>query len=1330
MNRNHLGRKLLITATAIFALLAGQYFVRPNRWATKNLLVPKSKQASTDYMLSSLNVTSIAQDAKKLVWIGTSAGINVYNGQDYIQFFHDPQDSTALPDDYINVLHRDQRGRMWIGTQNGLARYEGGYRFRRIALPTSHCNILTVNDEESVNSTSAGGQSGIVVSNGKEYFRIDSNDHVKPIRCTSLPHDMPQISPGIDCVLQKPKELISAVFKDAGGNLWIGFRNAGYQVVSENISAYKQANDNPLATVTKGKDITCLTTVGNHILAGTTLRLYVYGATANMTHPKGEEHLQEGRKPQDFYYKDLFQGDTAALLNNVVAYDDTHAWLVGNHQILSCRLLGDRISTLDRISSPSPIGTGVRQGASLYASCQAPYIIRYRFGSSQADNIPFTSPWYDEETQLAALHDGSILLFMKNMHFAILSPKTQQIKEFDVPMEGYVDPAFVRQDSRGKIWLGTKRSGLYLLDIRQKKVERMNFVSDVHIQGLLEDNLHQIWITTLKDAICYQPATGAVLMNSLVSSSQNAWNRQYFDNSLCLSPKGNVVFGSSDGCIFLPQEAGDKMLIANKRPVANSAAATRQAGKARQHAHYDQSRALEKGLCIYALDVKTKGGTNLVLTDPVNDTDHYTFAHDENDLTLSFFYPNYSHRSSLMYQCKLDGLDNDWHEPTYQHVAHFANLSPGKYTFRLRMVSSRNLPPLAERSVTITILPAPWFSAAAWWLYICILAFLIYYINTLYLRIRTNRLLLLQEQHEREREQQTNEMNMSFFANISHEFRNPITIIAGPLLALKNDASLSAAAQQTLDRVCLSVNRMLRLIDQMLDFNQLETDALRLKVAHVDAREELRPLFAAFEESTRVRGIRLEISFAEGDYDGWVDTDKLEKIMSNLFTNALKHTANHGVIRIAVECRTGKDAEGKGSETSVESGSRMLDVSIWNSGEKIAEDKLQDVFKRYYQLSNAQGLHHYGWGTGIGLYYVKRLVGLHHGEIGVRNTLTEGVEFRFCLPIDKEVYKISEQVEHKTGVMQIPVGGVKSEEGRVKSEEREVKSEEGRVKSEEWEGKSEEREVKSEEGRVKNQTAEGEPAASAKPKVLIVDDDVDVAQYIRSILAQDYIVENRYSAEEALADLEQVRPDIILSDIIMGKMSGYDFCKTLKSNLSFSHIPVILITAKSNMNEQIAGLKLGAVAYITKPFDPFYLKAMVETQLHSMDTLRKRLGENTGTDALPAKEAAALSEQDRKFMDELYALMEKRSAEMELNVTTICHDLLISQSKFNYKLKELTGDTPGTFFRKYKLNKAAQWLKDGKYNVSEVAVMTGFSTAAHFSVAFKKQFGVTPSEFQ
>ena len=325
---------------------------------------------------------------------------------------------------------------------------------------------------------------------------------------------------------------------------------------------------------------------------------------------------------------------------------------------------------------------------------------------------------------------------------------------------------------------------------------------------------------------------------------------------------------------------------------------------------------------------------------------------------------------------------------------------------------------------------------------------------------------------------------------------------------------------------------------------------------------------------------------------------------------------------------------------------------------------------------------------------------LHHGSIMVKNvhavsetsaeaSLRNGVEFTFSLPMDRSIYNKVEIAEQVRRVMQIPL----NEECSM--------------------------EAKTEESKNLN-----------RPKILVVDDDVDVAQYLRHIFASDYEVVNRYSAEEALEDLEEVKPDLILSDIIMDKMSGYEFCRVLKNDLMFSHIPVILITAMSKMNEQIEGLKLGAVAYVTKPFDPAYLKALVVSQLQNMQTLRQRLGESTETQTLSEKVADTLSEQDRKFMDELYQLMEKHSKEQDLSVSTMCKDMLISPAKFNYKVKELTGETPGTFFRKYKLNRAAVLLREGKLNVSEIAVLTGFSTAAHFSVAFKKQFGVSPSEYQ
>lgn len=880
---------------------------------------------------------------------------------------------------------------------------------------------------------------------------------------------------------------------------------------------------------------------------------------------------------------------------------------------------------------------------------------------------------------MAKLSNGDIMLFMSGGHLAIFSPKTGKMKELKVagmPQYGNLDPAFVRQDSYGNLWLGTMRDGLYFMDMKKLYMCRVNVLGDAHIEAMVEDANRQVWVTTMRNAFFLSYANRAFLMSSLLSASQDPDDWQFYVNSACLSPSGSVVFGSSNGCKFMPPQAMNTDFLRTYAGI---------------HAC--------KMLSVYGLEVKNLEGKVFAVTDEVSQLDSYTFTYDENDLKFSFYYPSFSRRSVLMCQYRLEGYDKDWQAPTYERVAHYSNLAPGKYTFHLRLISSIDRPALAERKIEIIIKPAPWWSSAAWLLYFGIIAFVLYTFNRLYLKARTNHLRLLQEQQETEREKRAKEMNMKFFANISHEFRNPLTIIAGPLMMLNADKALPDSVHSILNHVCISVNRMLRLIDQMLDFNQLETDELRLRVVEVDAAKELRQQVASFEESARVKGIKLELVIKHGNYRMWLDGDKVEKIMGNLFTNALKHTSPGGVIRISAHV----DDD-------------ILVVSVFNSGKLIAEDRMQDVFKRYYQLADSQDSDLYGWGTDIGLYYVKRLVELHHGSVRVKNikvvsetledaSLRNGVEFSFALPADKSIYNKVEIADREKRVMQIPL---------------EVKSEEGRTL-----------EVKSEEGRVKNSLA-GNASVPSKnqPRILIVDDDVDVAAYLHQLFASDYEVVNRYSAEEALTDLEEVKPDIILSDIIMGKMSGLEFCKMLKGNLSFSHIPVVLITAMASIHNQIDGLKLGAVAYVTKPFDPAYLKALVKSQLQNMQMLRQRLSESIETGSLSAKVADSLSLQDQKFMDELYRWMEKRSAEQDLNVATVCHDMLISPAKFNYKIKELTGETPGIFFRKYKLNKAAAWLREGKYSITEIAVLTGFSTAAHFSVAFKKQFGVSPSEYQ
>jgi len=248
-----------------------------------------------------------------------------------------------------------------------------------------------------------------------------------------------------------------------------------------------------------------------------------------------------------------------------------------------------------------------------------------------------------------------------------------------------------------------------------------------------------------------------------------------------------------------------------------------------------------------------------------------------------------------------------------------------------------------------------------------------------------------------------------------------------------------------------------------------------------------------------------------------------------------------------------------------------------------------------------------------------------------------------------------------------------------------------------------------------------------KPSLLIIDDDTDVAHYLKTLLSSKYKVVVKFDAESAFKALEEVLPDLIISDVVMPGMDGYQFCKLVKENLSYSHIPVILLTAKATVDNQVEGLNCGANAYVVKPFEPQYLLALVKSQLLNREQMRNILSSSTQTEKIDEN---VLSPQDNAFMTSLYQLMESELSNSELNIARLTESLKISRTKFYYKVKGLTGENPNVFFKTYKLNRAAELILEGKYNTSEIADMTGFSTLSHFSVSFKKQFGISPSKYK
>ena len=363
----------------------------------------------------------------------------------------------------------------------------------------------------------------------------------------------------------------------------------------------------------------------------------------------------------------------------------------------------------------------------------------------------------------------------------------------------------------------------------------------------------------------------------------------------------------------------------------------------------------------------------------------------------------------------------------------------------------------------------------------------------------------------------------------------------------------------------------------------------------------------------------------------------------------------------------------------------MLHVSIADTGIGIPEDALEAVFERFYRT---RGTGKAG-GTGIGLYYTRALVNLHHGSIRAnvrkQDDKVTGSIFSFSIPLKKEIYSDSERGENTDVVTNLD---------RNLSEYVEKEAETG--------------------------------TDSNKPTVVLIDDDYEILYYLKNLLAPFYNVHFRFDALSGYKMIEEVQPDVIICDMMMVEVDGLQLCRMVKENLSMSHIPFVMLTAKSTMRDQIDSLGAGADAYVVKPFEPEYLMALIKSMIDNRSRVRKMLSTSL---SVPSSSKEVLSGQDKSFMDKLYAIMKESLRNGELDIDSVAEKLGVSRSKFYYKVKALTGQTPNEFFTTYKLNYGAELLKKGKYKISAIADMLGFSSPSHFAAQFRKQFGVLPSQY-
>jgi DNA-binding response OmpR family regulator len=468
---------------------------------------------------------------------------------------------------------------------------------------------------------------------------------------------------------------------------------------------------------------------------------------------------------------------------------------------------------------------------------------------------------------------------------------------------------------------------------------------------------------------------------------------------------------------------------------------------------------------------------------------------------------------------------------------------------------------------------------------------------------------------------------------------------------------------------------MLKLVSQLLDFNKLEHNKLPLSVSLTDAHSSIRDIVEVFGVGVEQKEIALSLEGADEPLITWLDGDKFEKILYNLLSNAVKFTPFKGSIHVRTSICDHISELFPGEAVSE---GNYLVVEVADSGIGIPQESMSVIFERFGQAfpSQKQG------GTGIGLYFAKAMVELHHGFIKAANN--NGAVFTFALPMVSDAYSESERKPRQ--------------EARQDLDNKNYLSE------------------------YTTQT----PKARTNITVLVIDDDYEIIYFLKSLLSSEYKVITCFDAMSGYKLIESEQPDIIISDIMMYEMDGLQLCKMVKEDINICHIPFILLTAKSTVADQVEGLNAGADAYILKPFEPHYLMAMVGSLLRNRMAVRSLMENST---KMSKKLGESVSARDKKLLEKIYQLFEENLANTDVNAADFASECDISRTKFFYKVKGLTGMTPTEFFRVYRLNRSVELIKADKYKISSIAEMCGFSSPSHFAMSFKKQFGMLPSEY-
>lgn len=1330
-------------------------FSRPKPSGVPDISSYAVKTYNINSGLPSNSTTSAIKDKNGFLWVGTQNGLCRFDGYNFKTFVTIPGDSTSLTNNYISAIIEDRAGRIWVGTLDGLNLLDPfTEKFKRFShqdrTPSSLSNnkiwsLLADKENNIWIGTDDGFDRFIEKSKSFEIFQPDpANRNAikgKSVNAIIEGRDgglwLGNWSGGLNRFDKRTKKFINfpqaqkageknpndvwSICQDEDGNIWVGTYWKGlfkFEVGSGKFTAYPSPGNH-------SQGVFRILNLGHHLMVlGGSDGFYWFNSSTNtwqkindLTSYQQAGLLQDNngiiwlcsmegltkldKQQYKFSFYPVFH--EKRIVKSILVKDNA-VWVATNNGLTTIQLDSKAGRTFLHSNDPQSIGSnGVNN---LYLDTHGKLWDLTEFGFDEFNDKTggFThhahhsslGSFFNEDVFRDILEvDSGEYWLATDAGLKIFHSKTNTFSHyFDQKGKAYSLSSnhlyCLLKDGSNNVWIGTEGGGLNRFVRSTKRFynykvsDRKNgSISSNDIHHLFLDSRNNIWICTQDGLNKYDRATDSFRTFSKKDGFASNVFKQMVEDA-----KGNLWLVTETGVsCFDPRTLKVINFDEGDGVFANSAIC-----KANEHqfllggsgglVSFDPlSLNFNKTApAVYFSDLQifnrsVSPGKDSPLKEPIQNAKEIVLDYGQSVFSIEFVALNYTHTEKNSYAYKLENFDPRWNFVGSQRKATYTNLSPGKYIFRVKASNNDGIWNETGRSLVIIVTP-PWYRT--WWAYLlyaslfCAAVYGYIYYNNRQAKLKYEVKLA---HVEAEKEKELHEKKLSFFTNISHEFRTPLTLIINPLkeILYKGGDDID---QQNLNTINRNAKRLLSLVDQLLLFRKADADADELKPARINIAELSKEVFLCFTHQASAKMLRFEYFCADDNIEMIADREKIEIVLFNLLSNAIKFTETGGEVTMTVEQFENE-----------------LKIQVRDTGCGIAQTAGDKLYKKYYQEYQHSTLSK--GGLGIGLFLVKNYVERHGGKISYESETGRGTVFSLELPKGKDHFG-------SATIMEAPA-------------KRSVFFDE--LIEEEAGGDSP--------GTIeKGKPLSAEITADLK-SMLIIEDNKEISAYIKQVFTAEYTVYEADNGESGLKMVMDLMPDIVISDVMMPGMSGIELCTRIKEDPEYNHIPVILLTAISSPEIKLKGIEGGADDYISKPFEKEMLVARVKGLLKTRNDLQRYFFNEITLKPNNLK----ISPEYKEFLQKCLDIVERHLNDPDFNIKTLANEIGMSHSNVYRKIKSISGQSLNSFIRFIRLRKAAEIFLKTDSTVAETAYQVGFQDPKHFREQFAKLFGLNPSDY-